>query len=129
MKINVTLMTIYLWLMIFTYKNIFNCHFFHYYYSIKRYFIQFSYSLIDFRLPRMHNRQLRNNAKLILRLIPYVVMLDSSFCFIEISWLSFLTNIEHSLPIALVAENTSGVKVPCATFKIRELYFLFILVR
>ena len=129
MKINVTLMTIYLWLMIFTYRIFLIVIFFTIIIALNDISFSFSYSLIDFRLPRMHNRQLRNNAKLILRLIPYVVMLDSSFCFIEISWLSFLTNIEHSLPIALVAENTSGVKVPCATFKIRELYFLFILVR
>ena len=68
----------------------------------------------------MHDRQLRNNAKLILHLIPYVTKLNSSFRFIEISRLSFLANIEHYLPILLVAENTSGVKVSCSMFKIRE---------
>ena len=31
---------------------------------------------------------------------------------------------EHSLPIPPVAENTSGIKFPSSTFKIRELYSL-----
>ena len=85
----------------------------------------FSYSLFDFRLPRIHNRQFRNNAKLILHLISYVTTLNSSIRFIELRWPSFLTNIEHSLPILPVAERTSDVKVPCSMFKIRELHSLF----
>ena len=43
--------------------------------------ISFSYSLFDFRFPCMHNRQLRNNAKLLLHPIPYVTTLNSFFSF------------------------------------------------
>ena len=52
-------------------------------------------------------------------------MLNSSSRFAEISWRSFLRNIEHSLPIPPVAENTTGAKVPCSTFKIRKSDSLF----
>ena len=68
----------------------------------------------------MRNKQLCNKAKLISHLIPYVTTLNVSFRFIEIGWLSFSKNIENSPPIPPSAENTSGVKVPCSTFKIRE---------
>ena len=101
-----------IWLMIFSYKSISNCHFFSLYIAyvitLKDISFSFTYSLFDVRVPRMHNRQLRNNAKLILHLIPYVTTLNSSFRFIEISWLSFLTNIKNSLPIPTVSENKSG---------------------
>lgn len=56
-------------------------------------------------------------------MIPYAIKLNSTFRFVERSWLSFSTNIENSLPILPVAENTSGAKVPCLTIKILELCF------
>ena len=71
-----------------SYKNIFNCHFF---FSIvialNGISFSFSYSLFDFQVPSMYNRQLRNtnNEKLTLQLIPHVTTLNSSFRFIEIS--------------------------------------------
>ena len=58
-------------------------------------------------------------------LISYVTTLNSSLRFIELSWPSFLTNIEHSLPILPIAEHTSDVKVHCSMFKIHELHSIF----
>ena len=83
----------------------------------------FSYASFGFQLTCMHNRQFHNKAKLILHLILYVMPLNSSFRFIDISWLIFLTNIEHSLPISLVAENMSSVKV--SLFKIQNSWTVF----
>ena len=50
---------------------------------------------------------------------------SSSFCFSAIISASRANNFLHSRPIPPVAENTSGVKLPCSTRRIRSLYNLF----